>query len=307
MSGSLVVNRRIAITCVNMYYELKEEVDNYINIEQFKNSFMKFMVSYIKYTTKFTEEFAERVFKSLYTLEWTESNINDNEHGFTNDEITRLFLSIKNHQKINNIKNSSIDTDNDNDNNISLPKKEEYLLDVEYEENECVICDIHGYDSTWSEVEKRGKFYYSIPYKLNEPVCHFCVNKQENIEEYIYLKSNDLIKCGNCGNIWDGCAQCNCYMDSSYNDEIEEPTEEESIEEEPTKKEEETVRNLPPNRPVPYPESYYGNNNKDKDNDDKIKELEERNLELNKENKLLIKELTKIKELIEELINCSKN
>ena len=203
--SSLIINRHIAITCVNMYYELKEEGNNNINIEQFKNSFVKFMVSYIKYTTKFTEEFAERVFKSLYTLDWTDENVCDKEYGFTDNEITRLFLSMKNYKKISNIKNNS--------DNISLhPKKEEYLLDIEYEENDCVICDIHGYDSNWPEEEKRGKFYYSIPYKLNEPVCHYCVNKEENIEEYIYLKSNGLIKCGNCNNIWDGCAQCNCYM-----------------------------------------------------------------------------------------------
>jgi len=278
--SSLMINRHIAITCVNMYYELKEEGNNNINIEQFKNSFVKFMVSYIKYTTKFTEEFAERVFKSLYTLDWTDENVCHKEYGFTDNEITRLFLSMKNYKKISNIKNNS--------DNISLhPKKEEYLLDVEYEENDCVICDIHGYDSNWPEEEKRGKFYYSIPYKLNEPVCHYCVNKEENIEEYIYLKSNGLIKCGNCNNIWDGCAQCNCYMYYEYDDNVDNTIEEE--------KEEKSVGNLPPNRPVPYPESY--NNNK------KIEELEERNLELKKENKLLIEEITKIKELMEELID----
>ncbi len=86
-------------------------------------------------------------------------------------------------------------------------------------------------------------------------------------------------------------------------DKIEEPIEPIEILQ---KEEEKSVRNLSPNRPVLYPESYYGKNNKDKDNDDKIKELEERNLELKKENKLLIKELKKIKELIEELINCPK-
>jgi len=278
--SSLMINRHIAITCVNMYYELKEEGNNNINIEQFQNSFVKFMVSYIKYTTKFTKEFAERVFKSLYTLDWTDENVCDKEYGFTDNEITRLFLSMKNYKKISNIKNNS--------DNISLhPKKEEYLLDVEYEENECVICDIHGYDSNWPEEEKRGKFYYSIPYKLNEPVCHYCVNKEENIEEYIYLKSNGLIKCGNCNNIWDGCAQCNCYMYSEYNDNVDNTIEE--------KEEEKFVCSLPPNRPVPYPESY--NNNK------KIEELEERNLELKKENKLLIEELTKTKDLMRELID----
>ena len=275
--SSLIINRHIAITCVNMYYELKEEGNNNINIEQFQNSFVKFMVSYIKYTTKLTEEFAERVFKSLYTLDWTDENVCDKEYGFTDNEITRLFLSMKNYKKISNIKNNS--------DNISLhPKKEEYLLDVEYEENDCVICDIHGYDSNWSEEENRGKFYYSIPYKLNEPVCHYCVNKEENIEEYIYLKSNGLIKCGNCNNIWDGCAQCNCYMYYEYDDNVDNTIEEE--------KEEKSVRSLPPNRPVP---EY--NNKKN------IEELEERNLELKKENKLLIEEITKLKDLMEELID----
>ena len=38
-----------------------------------------------------------------------------------------------------------------------------------------------------------------------------------------YYNSNDedtytqyLFKCGNCGNIWDGCAQCNCYQLECY-------------------------------------------------------------------------------------------
>ena len=277
--SSLMINRHIAITCVNVYYELNEEGNNNINIEEFKKSFVKFIVLYMKYTTKFTEEFAERLFKSIYMLEWTNENVCDKEYGFTENEITRLFISMKNHKKISNIKYNS--------DNIRLsPKKEEYLLDVEYEENDCVICHIHGYDSNWLEEEKRGKFYYSIPYKLNEPVCHYCVNKEENIEEYIYLKSNGLIKCGNCNNIWDGCAQCNCYMYSEYDDNVDNTIEEE---------EEKFVCSLPPNRPVPYPESY--TNNK------KIEELEERNLELKKENKLLIEEITKIKELMEELID----
>ncbi len=29
--------------------------------------------------------------------------------------------------------------------------------------------------------------------------------------------NNDLIKCEDCGNIWDGFAQCNCYSSSYFN------------------------------------------------------------------------------------------
>jgi hypothetical protein len=31
-----------------------------------------------------------------------------------------------------------------------------------------------------------------------------------------YIKPEDLIKCGNCGNVWDGYAQCNCYQLECY-------------------------------------------------------------------------------------------
>ena len=36
-------------------------------------------------------------------------------------------------------------------------------------------------------------------------------------EEYF----NDFVKCNNCGNIWDGCAQCNCWGIPFDNDETE--------------------------------------------------------------------------------------
>ena len=33
--------------------------------------------------------------------------------------------------------------------------------------------------------------------------------KHEEDNEEV-MNFNDFVKCDNCGNIWDGCAQCNC-------------------------------------------------------------------------------------------------
>ena len=35
-------------------------------------------------------------------------------------------------------------------------------------------------------------------------------------DEYEQNNTQDLIKCGNCGNRWDGYAQCNCYQLECY-------------------------------------------------------------------------------------------
>lgn len=183
-----------------------------------------------------------------------------------------------------------------------------YNHDEENEENDCSVCGQHGYDCSWPENEKRGKFYYSIPCKLNEPVCQLCVNgdvttqnldnekdsksinEMSDAEMVIYLRENDLIKCNNCGNIWDGCAQCNCWSNDMYygsytnadadadTDTDTEPyAEPEQYTEDPRPEETVNMRNLPPNRPVPVPvplslQSLNINNNNEKDN--LIKELE---------------------------------
>jgi hypothetical protein len=245
MNNTFEIDRQFAINSINFYYELKKEGNNDKNIIQFNKSFVKCIMSY---APLFIEEFADRLFKSIYTLEWSSEKNCENEYGFTSNEVRRLFLSMKNYLAINYIENINF-----NFGKSLNSTKEEYLLDIEYEYNNCVICQL--------EEEKRGNYYYSIPYNLNEPICHFCINKVENN----YLSLNGLIKCDNCERIWDGCAQCNCLVD--FTDEIEEPILETETE-------------------------IY----KDKI---KIKEVEEelleRNLELQKENNML-KE--KIKELV---------
>lgn len=43
--------------------------------------------------------------------------------------------------------------------------------------------------------------------KLPTEIIHIIV---ENYEYQYYFK--DMVTCENCGNMWDGFAQCNCYM-----------------------------------------------------------------------------------------------
>ena len=43
--------------------------------------------------------------------------------------------------------------------------------------------------------------------------------EEEEEEEYMEIP---LVKCGNCGNMWDGAAQCNCWGLDFYEEEEEE-------------------------------------------------------------------------------------
>lgn len=92
-----------------------------------------------------------------------------------------------------------------------------------------------------------------------------------------YLQKNNLVKCHNCGYIWDGCAQCNCWKYL--------PIEEDSSEDDLSEKVE--MRSPPPDRPVPLP--LLGDTKK-------IKELEEKIAILEKQNKILLEELSKLKQ-----------
>ena len=51
-----------------------------------------------------------------------------------------------------------------------------------------------------------------------------------------YIKPEDLITCGNCGNIWDGYAQCNCYQIRCYDSDSSVEQEQEQDLENPASK-----------------------------------------------------------------------
>jgi hypothetical protein len=315
---NFIVKRPFAITSVGIYYELIREGNNQENREQFKKSFIKFIVPYMN-NHYFTEQHAEKLFLSIQTLEnievntWTAMNKCEQEFGFLSEEVVRLYLSMRNYHLINKIDHIHFNA------TVKVLNKM-YKHDEETEENDCSVCGRHGYDYSWPENEKRGKFYYSIPCKLNEPVCQLCVNgdvttqkldnEKESIsinemsdaEMAIYLRENDLVKCGNCGNIWDGCAQCNCWSNDIYDEDLHANTEPENYIEDTKPKENVSIRNLPPNRPVPVPLSLQrlniNNNNDEKDN---------RIIELEKQNKKLVEELLILKQKIEELVQFVKN
>ena len=54
-----------------------------------------------------------------------------------------------------------------------------------------------------------------IPDKMSNSLDdYYCDDYDDYYNEH--NKPEDLIKCGNCGNIWDGYAQCNCYQIRCY-------------------------------------------------------------------------------------------
>ena len=312
---NFIVKRPFAISAVRIYYEIKREGNNQENREQFKKSFIQFIVPYMN-NHYFSEQFAEKIFLSIYTLENIEVstqnaiNICEQDFNLLSKEVIRLYLSIRNHHLINKIDHIHFNT------TIKF-LKEMYKHDEENEENDCSVCGWHGYDCSWPEEEKIGSFYYSIPCKLNEPVCYACVNERLSEQIYsndsntiyinelslseltIYLLQNNLIKCENCGNIWDGCAQCNCWSNDIYYD-TDPYAEPENYTEDPRPEENVNMYNLPPNHQAPAPLSLHSlniNNNNEKD---------KRIIELETQNKELVEELLILKQKIEDLIQFIK-
>jgi hypothetical protein len=303
MSTSFVIKRTFAITVVNAYYEIKKEGNNKEDIKQFKKNFVNFIVQYMD-NAYFSEAIAKRLFLSIITLEdEDEKDYTDKEwkcenyYNWSPREVEHLFISVKNYHFLNGLKNRHFE-----------PTKEmmDIMTECDWviEENDCCICGWHGYDETWLIKEERGKFFYSIPGNINRPVCESCVKTNcldikpanngiaEDDESEIYgtvayLEKNNLVKCGNCGNIWDGCAQCNCWQWSEYKNENEDNSED------PIHKNV-TIRVPRPSRPLPVPPNLFVDKK-----DEKIKELEE-------QNKILLEELTILKQKIEELFNLTK-
>jgi hypothetical protein len=302
MTTPFVIRRPFAITAVNAYYEIKNEGNNETDMKQFKKNFVKFIVQYMD-NTYFTEEIAKRLFLSIITLEDEhEKDYTDKQrkcekyYNWLPREVQHLFLSLRNYQFLNDIKNNHFEPTKELMNTMTLN-------DWVIEENDCCICNWHGYDIDWPIKHERGRFYYSIPGNINLPVCEGCVKSncpfinlpsgdvlEDESEIYgtiAYLKKNDLIKCENCGNIWDGCAQCNCWQWSEYKNENEDNSEDlvpKNV----------TIRSPRPTRPLPLPPSLFADKR-----DIKIKELEEQNT-------ILSEELSILKQKIEELNNLIK-
>ena len=366
MSRPFVIQRSTAITVVNAYYELKKEGNNEENEDQFKKNFVKFIVPYMT-NTYFTEEIAKRLFLSIITLEDDhEKDYTDkqwkcvNYYNWSPSEVEHLFLSVKNYHFLNGIKNVYFEPTKEI---IDIMSEFDWVI----EENDCYICKWHGYDIDWPIKEERGKFYYSIPGNVNQPVCESCVKtncldiklSNDHTEVYgsevdhaedeseiygtvAYLRKYDLIKCENCGNIWDGCAQCNCWLWAEYKENTDNAVSQETeplrcdkcgnifgaiVEcecwyyrnylqdknenntDDPVPKNV-TIRFPRPNRPVPVPQNITIRfprptiplpmpPNLFADKDKKIKELEE-------QNKILLEELSNLKQKIEELFNLTK-
>lgn len=314
MSATLPMKRSLAVTAVNAYYEIKNEGNNQKNEEQFKKNFVKFIVPYMS-NMYFTEEIAERLFMDIITLEDDKFSVRDEN----------LFLSVKNYHYLNGIKNKHFDQTKEMMDIMALN-------DWIREEDDCYICGQHGYDINWPIIDEIGKFYYSIPGHINKPVCETCVklngldikspnnefDEAENFAEaenfdagssdaetygtVAYLQKYNLIKCENCGNIWDGYAQCNCWQWNDYDESPNEidPNEIGPYEIDPNpehlryhhnidamfaswkeedKQAEVSMRSPPPDRPAPLPL------------DKKIKELEEKVYLLEEHNKILLEEL----------------
>jgi hypothetical protein len=298
MATSFAIKRSFAITVVNAYYEIKNEGHNKEDMEQFKKNFVKFIVPYMD-NTYFTKEIAEWLFMAIITLENEKEKyytvnawICENEYNLSPREVEQLFLSVRNYHFLNGIKNRHFEQTKEM---MDIMTVNDWVI----EENDCCICKWHGYDIDWPIKEERGKFYYSIPGNINQPICESCVKTncldikvpidhtevdhvevdgaEDESEIYgtvAYLKKYDLIKCENCGNIWDGCAQCNCWQWSEYKEADDNENENNSGD--PISKNV-TIRSPPPDRPVPLPR------------DTILLRLEEKLALLEEENKILKK------------------
>ena len=77
--------------------------------------------------------------------------------------------------------------------------------------NEHGTCDL-CYDIWYQNMIRKNKSELEIEDYLE-------IQKQKYIE--YCLQTGSLMKCDNCGNIWDGNAQCRCWIDTYYIDEEE--------------------------------------------------------------------------------------
>ncbi len=99
-----------------------------------------------------------------------------------------------------------------------------WILYMDLIESICINEPVEFYD--WSSIEKHPNYYLLDMYKRNiNDNINIIINIVEDIVRDITLDTNgytiindiisigfELIKCDNCGRIWDGCTQCNCSM-----------------------------------------------------------------------------------------------
>ena len=80
--------------------------------------------------------------------------------------------------------------------------------------------------------------YYCDDYDGNYDGDNHHYNNNDNDNNTEYIKPEDLITCDNCGNIWDGYAQCNCYQIRCYDSDssVEQEQEQEQDLENPARK-----------------------------------------------------------------------
>ena len=67
---------------------------------------------------------------------------------------------------------------------------------------------------------------------------YYCDDYDGDEDKYLKSYTQNLVTCGNCGNVWDGYTQCNCYQLPCYS--IEENT---SSEDTPIDKPQEHILN----------------------------------------------------------------
>ena len=57
--------------------------------------------------------------------------------------------------------------------------------------------------------------------KMSNSLDDYYCDDYDGDNEYEHINTQDLITCGNCGNVWDGYAQCNCYQINFYDSQTD--------------------------------------------------------------------------------------
>ena len=90
----------------------------------------------------------------------------------------------------------------------------------------CNICDINQSQQKCEQCNKHMCLDIKCIDYNNNKICYEC--SQKNYDEYLkeQIEHGSLVKCDTCGYIWDGNAQCPCWSDPCWNEQINDSEEE---------------------------------------------------------------------------------
>lgn len=97
------------------------------------------------------------------------------------------------------------------------------------EDSLCYICKTNKTEQQCIQCQNNMCQNISCKDYNTNNLCYLCFQKNNKLEEERLISIGALTKCENCGNVWDGNAQCHCWFDSYWSDTYTDSEEEMEI------------------------------------------------------------------------------